>query len=247
VALVGPPNAGKSALVRTLTHAEPEVAPYPFTTREAVPGMLDFEDVAFQLIDLPPVCEEHVEPWVWDVIRGADLAWMVLSIERPLEGLELALGLTAAKALVLSPWDDVPSEDLRPGWTYKPTLMVVTGMDRPGARGDLGAFEELAAGGWPKVAVSVESGEGLDELGRRTFEALGVIRVYSKEPGRDPDRERPFTLPRGATVADLTRKIHKELASDFAFARIWGPSTFDGQRVPDSHVLEEGDVVEIHS
>ena len=124
--------------------------------------------------------------------------------------------------------------------------MVVTGMDLPGAQGDLEAFEELMGRPWPKVPVSGTTLEGVDDLGRRTFEALDIMRVYSKEPGKDPDRERPFTLPRGATVADLAEKIHKEIAHEMKYARIWGPSAHDGQSVREGHVLEEGDVVEIH-
>ena len=54
VVLVGPPNAGKSSLVALLTHAKPEVASYPLTTREAMPGMMPHEDVAFQLVDHVP-------------------------------------------------------------------------------------------------------------------------------------------------------------------------------------------------
>ena len=247
VALVGPPNSGKSALVAALTHAEPEVAPYPMATRVATPGMMPFEDVSIQLVDLPPLCDEYVEFWVWDNIRGADLAWLVLSAEAPLAGLDLVRRLLAEKALGLVPWRWEGPDDPRPGWTYKPTLMVMTGMDRPGAGGDLLAFEELLDEPWPRVAVSAETGEGFDELGRATFEALGVMRVYSKEPGKDADLDRPFTLARGATVADLARKIHKDLLDDFKFARVWGDSTFDGQRVPGSHALAEGDVVEIHA
>ena len=93
VTLVGPPNAGKSSLVATLTHAHPEVAAYPMTTREAVPGMMPFEDVAIQLVDLPPLCEEHVEPWVFDLVRAGDLVWFVVSIERPLAGFDLGSDL----------------------------------------------------------------------------------------------------------------------------------------------------------
>jgi len=64
------------SLVTALTHATPAVAPYPLTTRDATPGMMPFEDVAFQLLDLPPLCEEHVEPWVYDLVRAADLVWL---------------------------------------------------------------------------------------------------------------------------------------------------------------------------
>ena len=246
VALVGPPNAGKSTLVATLTHARPEVAPYPMTTFQATPGMMPFEDISFQLVDLPPVCSEHVEPWVYDIIRGADLAWMVISIENPLEGLDETLDLLRGKAIELAPkWGRAP-EQRRPGWIYLDALLVVTGMDRPGAGTDLEAFLELTEGAWPALAVSGVSGAGFAELGRATFRALDIIRVDSKEPGKPADMAQPFTLPMGSTVDDLARKIHKEIADTLRYARVWGPSAHDGQQVRGGHVLMEGDVVELH-
>jgi len=246
VVLVGAPNSGKSTLVATLTHARPEVAPYPMTTLKATPGMMPFEDVAFQLVDLPPLCREHVEPWVYDIVRGADLAWLVVSIEQPLGGLEDTLEILRHKAIGLVPWGRPEPEARRPGWTYLPTLMVVTGMDLPGAGGDLEVFDELLERAWPRIPVSAPERTGFEELGRSTFQALDIIRVYSKEPGKDADLERPFTLARGATVADLAARIHKEIAAELRYARVWGPSAHDGQSVRGGHVLLEGDVVEIH-
>jgi ribosome-interacting GTPase 1 len=246
IALVGAPNAGKSSLVASLTHAKPEVAPYPLTTLKAVPGMMPFEDISFQIIDLPPLCHEHVEPWVYDLIRGADLVWLVISVKAPLQGLELVDELLEKKAIGLYPAGSSPPESARPGWTYKRTTLVVTGMDLPGAEGDLEALEELVDLPWPKVPVSTTTGKGMGALGTATFEASEIIRVYSKEPRKDPDMVRPFTLPRGSTVERFAMAIHKEIAQGFRFARIWGPSAFDGQTVHDHHVLEEGDVVEIH-
>lgn len=246
IALVGPPNAGKSTLVAGLTHADPDVAPYPMSTLKATPGMMPYEDVAFQLVDLPPLCHEHVEPWVYDIIRGADLVWMVLSIEHPLVGLEEAEELLASKAIGLLPWGCASDGERRPGWNYKDAIMVMTGMDLPGAAGDLEAFEELMECPWSKVPVSGVTQDGVDTLGRRTFEALEIMRVYSKEPGKDADTEKPFTLHTGSTVSDLAVKIHKEIAHDLKYARVWGPSAHDGQSVRGGHVLEEGDVVEIH-
>ncbi|MDH3497096.1 MAG: TGS domain-containing protein [Gemmatimonadota bacterium] len=246
VVLVGPPNAGKSSLVAALTHATPAVADYPLTTREATPGMMPYEDIAVQLVDLPPLCEEHVEPWVYDLVRGSDLVWLVISIAHPLVGLELTTELLAGKAVGLFPAGREAPDDGRAGWRYRPALLVVTGMDRAGSAADLDALRDLLDIPWPTVPVSCVTRSGLDALGTRTFDALQIIRVYTKEPKEDPDRDRPFTLPRGTTVGDLARTIHKDVAASMKFARVWGPSAFDGQSVHAAHVLEEGDVVEIH-
>ena len=246
IALVGPPNSGKSTLVAELTHATPDVASYPMTTLKAVPGMMPFENIAFQLIDLPPICHEHVEPWVYDLIRGADMLWLVLSVSRPLIGLEDTVGLLAEKAIVPLRWPAPPPEDGRPGWTYKDALVVVAGMDRENAQADLEAFDELTERRWTVVPVSGVTGEGSDKLGSDTYRVLDIMRVFTKEPGKSPDRERPFTLRRGSTVGDLALKIHKDIATDLKYARLWGPSAHDGQSVRSAHVLEDGDVVEIH-
>ena len=246
VVLVGPPNAGKSSLVAALTHAKPEVAAYALTTREATPGMMPFEDVAFQLVDLPPLCEEHLEPWVFDLVRAGDLAWLVVSIDRPLAGFDLVMELLEAKAIGLYPAGTGAPTEGRPGWLQKSALVVVTGMDQEGSESDLEALGDLLETPWPMVPVSTVQGTGLEDLAKRTFDALDIIRIYTKEPGKDPDRERPFTLKRGSTVGDLARTIHKDIAEGFKFARVWGHSTFDGQSVKDAHLLEEGNVVEIH-
>lgn len=246
VALVGPTNTGKSALVGTLTHAKPEVAEWPFTTREAMPGMMPFEDVGIQLVDLPPLSEEHVEPWVWDTARRADLLWIVVASENAFDQHDLAVRMLAQKAI-----DAVPAAVPRPhpagdGRVRRPALLVVTGVDRPGAAEDVDILDQLLEQRWPIVPVSSTTGEGLDALARRTFAALDQIRVYTKQPGKPPDTSTPFTLDRAATVGDLAERIHKDLRATMKFARVWGRSTYDGQSVQADHVLVEGDVVEIH-
>jgi ribosome-interacting GTPase 1 len=250
VALVGPPNGGKSALVCRLTHATPQVAEYPFTTREALPGMMPFEDVAIQLVDLPPLSEEHVEPWVYDLVRGADLLWLVVEHTNSLDELELTQRLLSEKRIEPVPWraaaDEAATDGAAAGWVRKPALLVVTGMDRPEASENLQILRELIQGDWPILPVSTVEGSGLSELERSSFQALDLIRVYTKRPGKSADREQPFTLPRGATVGDLAAAIHKDVQEQLSFARIWGESAFDGQTVQRDHVLAEGDVVEIH-
>jgi ribosome-interacting GTPase 1 len=126
-------------------------------------------------------------------------------------------------------------------------LIVVTGQDKPGVPESIDVMDELLERRWPIFAVSTVTGTGLDDLRKHTFEAFGIIRVYTKEPGKPADRSAPFTLPRGATVADLATRIHKDLAATMKFARVWGPSAFDGATVHKDHPLSEGDVVEIHA
>jgi len=96
------------------------------------------------------------------------------------------------------------------------------------------------------LGTSIVSGAGLERLAQETFAALDVIRVYTKEPGKPADRNRPFTLKRGSTVHDLALLIHRELSDALKFARIWGVTVFDGQSVKGDHVLVDGDVVELH-
>src|SRR5262245_8950114 len=74
VVILGGPNAGKSRLLVELTSAHPEVAPYPFTTREPQPGMMPWQDVTVQLIDTPPITDTFFEPYLPNLVRVADAA-----------------------------------------------------------------------------------------------------------------------------------------------------------------------------
>jgi hypothetical protein len=143
IVLVGLPNTGKSSLVRRLTHAQPRVGDFPFTTREATPGMMPFEDIAFQLIDLPPVSDQHVEPWIFDLIRRADLAWLVVDAADPLGEIDQARALLEARHIaLLAPGEAAPAGG-PVGWTYVRALLVMTGLDRPETAGDAEALAEL--------------------------------------------------------------------------------------------------------
>jgi hypothetical protein len=91
VVLLGLANSGKSSILRALTRAEPEVAAYPFTTRKPMPGMMQFEDIQIQLIDMPPIVEEGVEHWFPQLVRGANATLVVVDATSPtmLEDVEL--------------------------------------------------------------------------------------------------------------------------------------------------------------
>jgi ribosome-interacting GTPase 1 len=155
--------------------------------------------------------------------------------------------MLADKHIELTPADAPPPSDELGGWARKPALLVVTGRDRPNASDNLEILNELLEEPWPTISVSSMDGQGTSELAARTFEAMRVIRVYTKQPGKPADRDQPFTLHAGATVGDLAQTIHKDLLQTLKFARIWGNSAFDGQTVQRDHILADQDVVEIHA
>ena len=109
----------------------------------------------------------------------------------------------------------------------------------PGIKVDTGA-KPLA--GFPGETVT----EGLDGLRRATYDLLGVLRVYTKVPGKPADRAKPVTVPIGSNVLDLAREIHRDFQDSLKFARIWGTGVFEGQTVKRDHELHDGDVVELH-
>src|SRR4029079_14837456 len=111
------------------------------------------------------------------------------------------------------------------------TLMVANKVDAEGAGDRLDVIREWFPSRFPILPISVERGEGLDALRRATYDLLGVLRVYTKVPGKPVDRSRPFTVPIGGTVLDLAREIHRDFAHTLKFARIWGRGVFEGQTV----------------
>ena len=96
------------------------------------------------------------------------------------------------------------------------------------------------------MTVSAKTGDGLDEVGSFLFEALEIVRVYTKTPGKKADTDKPFTVRRGGTVLDVAGLVHKDIAESLKFARMWGTDVFDGQQVGPDHLVADGDLVELH-
>jgi len=244
VVVMGAPNTGKSSLVGTLSNAQPEVADFPHSTWKPTPGMVPYENIQFQFIDTPPVNRTYVDPWMADLIRRSDLILLLVDLQAdPLGQLQETLDVLAQ--LRIYPDGCPVPQDLPKRPFIKKTLVAVNKVDSQDDLEDFQAFVELAECPLPCVPISTRTGFGLHDLLDRTFEVCDIIRVYTKAPGKEPDRTAPFVLPRRSTLQDLAEKIHKDFVHKLKFARIWGTELFDGQMVQKDYVLQDGDVVEI--
>jgi ribosome-interacting GTPase 1 len=247
VVFVGPPNAGKSLLMTKLTKATPPVAPYPFTTREPVPGMMDYEDVRVQLVDLPPVTADHYENFVTDLTRAADAALLFLDLsddDGPAATKAVIDRLKAARRELVPPGTGHGDD---PAVYAVPTILVANKADDEAADIRLEIAREEFGTQFPLLVISAERGDGLPELRKAIYDALGVMRIYTKQPGKPADMTSPFTPPVGATVAEVAGKVHRDLEETVKSARVWGTGVHDGQTVGRDHVLHDKDVVELHT
>lgn len=243
VVLLGPPNAGKSSLLAALTHAAAAIGEYPFTTTRPQPGMMAFEDVQVQLVDLPPVTAEHMDTWLPDIVRGADAALLVAdacSDRLPGDVDEVRQRLAAVRVPLVRELD----HESDPGETPVRTLLLLT--KTAAARADdLAALDAMYGREFDVLHVDAVTRAGLDGLRARLWSWLQLVRVYAKPPGKPVDRAAPFVLHQGATVHDLAVKIHRELADHLAFARLWRGNR-PGLRVSREDALHDGDAVELH-
>ena len=245
VALVGPPNSGKSSLLVERTAARPEVAEYPFTTRTPTPGIAVVDQIPLQLVDLPPVTGDYLEPWLTELVRNADLLLVMLDLgsDELLEHYERLLAALDSFHVSLDP--EPPPEEREVGVRYHLSVLAGGRADVAGAADRVEILSELL-GDRTLLPFSIRTGEGLDAVLREVVGQLELIRVYTKAPGKEPDLTAPFALPRGTTVEDAARTIHKELAEHLKFARAWGARFHDGQPVGRDLVLEDGDILEFH-
>jgi hypothetical protein len=257
VALIGPPNAGKSSLHARLTGSNAEVADYPFTTQFPEPGMLPHGDIAFQLVDLPAVSPQHAVPWLAGALQTADGVLLVVDLGEPdcLEQVRAVEAILAQKRITLTGrWPAEASggavepagED--PFAIRLPALVLANKSDAiPGIEGELRTFLELSGLRLPALAVSASTGQGLGAVAPWLFDHLGIVRVYTKAPGHPPDMGKPYTIRAGQTVADVARLIHRDIERSLKYARVWGRSGHDGQQIGPHHALLDGDVVELHT
>jgi hypothetical protein len=306
IALIGMTNVGKSCLMTATTNSKVVVTPTPYSTHEPVPGIMNYSDVQFQIVEAPAVMKGsangraagHV---TLGLARNADGVILMVDLSSdPIEQLELVLSeLEKSRVLVYKPSGSVDIERRNAGaalriilvgklldcsmkdvedllrsykindaivkisgniglddvedaifetTTYKPAVIVANKLDLDGAAANLRILKKYVSGKLPVIAMSCEQKTGINELGKALLESLKVIRIYTKEPGSNEETGHPFVMKHGATINDLAKNIHKEFIQNFMFAMVWAKRLpFSPKKVGLNFILEDGDVVEIHT
>ena len=247
VVILGGPNSGKSQLLRSLTHATPEVAPYPFTTHTPIPGMMPWEDVFVQLVDTPPITVDYMESYMQGIIRSGDLVLLMVELgnDSGIEQCQDVIDRLDGTKTRLATTSYLDEQDV--GLSFTRTFLVPNKIDLPDAKDRLELLHELCPLDFTEYPVSAKEGAGLETLRDAIYGAMDVIRVYSKPPAaKEADFNRPFTVRKGSTLVDMAALVHKEFLDKLKFARVWGSAVHDGTVVKGDYLLHDRDIVELH-
>jgi len=138
-------------------------------------------------------------------------------------------------------------KELTEQWVYpKKALIVGNKIDLDSSGESYRKLEAEYGAEFPIVSISAKAGKGLEGLKREIYRSLEIIRVYTKVPGKKADLEEPVILKKGSTVEDAAESIHKDFHAKLKYALLWGSGKFDGQKVKREHILEDGDIIELH-
>jgi ribosome-interacting GTPase 1 len=130
VAILGLTNSGKSSLMQAVTNANVAVSPTIYTTTQPVPGIMDFGDVQFQLVETPAVMEGSSDGRAWGLVtlgvaRNADgVILMVDLANNPVEQVSLLMSeLEKSRVLVKKPNGSVDIERRHAGTALRVILV----------------------------------------------------------------------------------------------------------------------------
>jgi len=272
IVIVGLPNSGKSWLLNKIIGKEiAQVTPYPFATKEPVPGMFVYDGLLVQVVELPALIEGSSEgkaqgKEIIGVIRNADAILFTVNSDDQKQVLIRELDKSYVYINKTRPPIDVKVSSFvgiqisgkeHLAFPVEQLEMYLKNSGHSNAQviisGKINSLNEVSEAMNEKIcykpAVFVNPFEindhSLVDLRDKLFLMLGKILVYTKRPGHDADLNEPLALLNGSTVYDVAKLLHKDFAKNLKFAKVWGSAKFEGQRVGPEYVLKNKDVVEI--
>lgn len=245
VCLIGTVNSGKSTLLATLTNANPVISETPFTTKTPYPGMMPYQNVHIQIIDLPAINSYYRVYWIYEIAKKADILLLIVDASRDdiIEQISFIKEDLANSNIQLI----TNTNELTPNNRFaKKSILVATKIDLPQAEDNLPALLDLYESEFLIIPLSAVENKNIDALKAAIFDNLNIVRIYSKPPGKPPDLTQPFIFPKGATVLDMAETIHKEFKEQLKYARLWQKNNINGIRISKDYKLQDEDIIEIH-
>ena len=218
--IVGKTNSGKSSLISLLTNANPKISQNKFQTKKPVIGMMNYATTSIQLIEIPAIESKYYDK---GIVYTADTILMIITNLEELNEIKDKIRTTGKQIIVFSKSDILSENEKR---KLKETL-----------KSKYKKYEF--------ILISTQKKENIKELKNKLFQSFGKIRIYTKEPGKQTDKNRPMILEPNSNVKDVAEKILKGFSNRIKQTKIWGPSSkFAGQKVGIKHKLKDLDVVE---
>jgi ribosome-interacting GTPase 1 len=210
-----------------------------------MPGMMRFENIQIQLVDMPPLIDREAKPWLSHLLRNADILLVMVDLGEDLL-MQMDVIMAELEGVKVKLIGMEVKDELLIGVAQKKALIVGSKNDLNNPDENYEILRSRYGGQLPVVSISAQKGTGLEEMKRIIYEMLDIIRVYTKSPGAKADLNEPVILKKGSTVEEAAGSIHKDFLRNLKYAQVWGSGKFDGQKVSRGHVLEEGDIVELH-
>jgi len=216
--LIGYTNAGKSSLINKLTNVNSKTSENKFTTHVPRVGILEYEGIQIQIIDLPSIKSENFDI---GLVNTADLLIIIITKIPEIKEIETILPKAKGKELIVFNKIDLLNENEKRKIYYT-----------------------LKSKKYNFVLTSTIINEGINELKEKIFQSFEIVRIYLKEPHKEPSKK-PLVIKLGSAIEDVAKKISKDLAKNIKEVHIWGPSSkFPNQRVGLKHKVKDKDIVE---
>jgi len=218
--IIGKTNSGKSSLLKALTNVQPIISEKRFTTQEPIVGMMNYEKVQIQLIEIPAIDGENFDK---NLLYTADTILVIVTDLKDLKEIQEQIkDSKGKKIMIFNKSDYLNSEEKR----------------RISANLQSKKYNFILMTSYPIPS------ENLSELKQKIFDTFNINRIFTKEPGKEKSN-RPIIMKPGSTAKNVADKIFEGLSKRVKEIRIWGPSSkFGGQKVGLNHVLKDSDVIE---